>query len=99
MSESSTANAETRRVAQKVDDTPQKEVDVQSPRVGAPAPPAPILITEQQVVFSTAAATAARPNRRWKKAVRAVAAATRWIFVAAPADSRPERRHYPARFS
>lgn len=101
MSESSTATARTPPVVQNVDHTPQEEVVVESaaPRAEAQLPPAPILITEHEVVFSTAAATAVRPTRRWIEAVRIVAVATRRIFVRAPADSRPKRRRYPARAS
>jgi hypothetical protein len=57
------------------------------------------LITEHAVVFSTAAAAAVRPTRRWMKAVRIVTVATRRIFVTALADSRPQRRHYAERDS
>jgi len=100
MSESSTATAETPYVVQNVDHTPQPEVVVESaPGAKAQLPPAPILITEHEVVFSTAAATGLRPTRRWIDAVRIVAAATRRIFATAPADSRPKRRHYPVRAS
>lgn len=100
MSEPSTATAETPYVVQNVDHTPQEEVVVESaPRAEAQLPPAPILITEHEVVFSTAAATALRPTRRWIEAVRIVTVATRRIFVRAPADPRPKRRHYPARAS
>jgi hypothetical protein len=100
MSEPSTATAQTPLVVQNVDHTLQEEVVVESaaPRA-AQLPPAPILITEHEVVFSTAAATALRPTRRWIEAVRIVAAATRRIFVTAPADPRPKRRRYPARAS
>jgi hypothetical protein len=101
MSEASTTTAQTPHVVQNVDPTPQEKVLVESapPRAEAQLPPAPILITENEVVFSTAAATAVRPTRRWIEAVRIVAAATRPIFVTAPADSRPKRRHHPARAS
>lgn len=101
MSESSTAYAKTTDVVQNVDPTPQEEVVLESapPRAEAQLPPAPILITEHEVVFSTAAATAVRPTRWWIEAVRIVAAATCRIFVTVPADSRPKRRHYPARAS
>jgi hypothetical protein len=50
---------------------------------------APILITEQEVAFSTAAAEPARPAkaRRWIAALRA-------MF-----EDRPKRQHYPARLT
>jgi hypothetical protein len=101
MSESSTATADTPHVVQNVNHTPQEEVVVESAplRAEAQLPPAPIFITEHEVVFSTAAATALRPTRRWIEAVRIVAVAMRRIFVSARADSRPKRRHYPARAS
>jgi hypothetical protein len=54
---------------------------------------APVLITEQEVVFSTAAASSLRPasiSRRLIDAIRVVGAA-----VPRP----PARRHYPPRFS
>ncbi len=100
MSESSTATAEIPYVIPNVDHTTQEEVVVESaPRAKAQLPPAPILITEHEVLFSTAAATGLRPTRRWTDAVRIVSAATRRIFVTAPTDSRPKRRHYPPRAS
>ncbi len=54
---------------------------------------APVLITPQEVVFSTAAATSSRPpsiSRRLTDAIRVVDAALR---------PPPARRHYPPRFS
>jgi hypothetical protein len=49
----------------------------------------PVLITEQEVVFSTAAATARTTTTRWwHKAIRR-------LFLASTADGRPARRHYP----
>jgi hypothetical protein len=54
---------------------------------------APVLITPQQVVFSTAAATSPRPasiSRRVIDAIRVVGAAL---------YRPPARRHYPQRFS
>ena len=53
---------------------------------------APVFITPQQVVFSTAAATSSRPasiSRRLIDAIRVVGAAL----------YRPRRRHYPSRSS
>ena len=65
----------------------------------------PVLITEQQVLFSTAAAVALPPakTRRWTDAVRAVAASvkaafvTSGDFVTSKDEARPKRRHYPPR--
>jgi hypothetical protein len=51
------------------------------------------LITEQQVLFSTATAVALPPakTRRWSDTVHAVGIALRAMFEA------PERQHYPKR--
>ena len=54
---------------------------------------APVLITPQRVVFSTAAARSSRPasiSRRLTDAIRVVGAAL---------HRPPARRHYPQRFS
>jgi len=54
---------------------------------------APVFITQQQVVFSTAAATSSRPasiSRRLIEAIRVVGAAL---------YRPPARRHYPRRIS
>jgi hypothetical protein len=55
------------------------------------------LITEQQVLFSTAAAVVLPPakTRRWSDTVQAVGAAVRAIFAAS--EKPPARRHYPKR--
>jgi len=55
------------------------------------------LITEQQVLFSTAAAVAPPPakTRRWSYPVQAVGAALRAMFAAS--EKPPARRHYPKR--
>jgi hypothetical protein len=55
------------------------------------------LITEQQVLFSTAAAVALPPakTRRWSDTVHAVSGALRAIFAAS--EKPPARRHYPKR--
>jgi len=58
---------------------------------------AQVLVTEQQVLFSTAAAVALPPakTRRLSDTIAAVGAAVRAIF-AAP-EKPPARRHYPKR--
>jgi len=59
-----------------------------------------VLITEQQVLFSTAAAVPlppAKTSRRWTGAVRAIAASVRAAFVTSSDEARPKRRHYPPR--
>jgi hypothetical protein len=68
----------------------------------APAPARtvgePTLITEQQVMFSTAAAVAPAPGktRRWTDAFASVAGAVQTFF----ADSRePAQRHQPKRYA
>jgi hypothetical protein len=55
------------------------------------------LITEQQVLFSTAAAVALPPAKthRWSDAVHAVTAALRGVFAAS--EKQPAKRHYPKR--
>jgi hypothetical protein len=55
------------------------------------------LITEQQVLFSTAAAVALPPakTRRWSDTVHAVSSALRSMFAASEKPSA--RRHYPKR--
>jgi hypothetical protein len=55
------------------------------------------LITEQQVLFSTAAAVALPPakTRRWSDTVHAVGTALRAMFAAS--EKPAARRHYPKR--
>jgi hypothetical protein len=55
------------------------------------------LITEQQVLFSTAAAVALPPakTRRWSYRIQAVSAALGAMFAAS--EKPPARRHYPKR--
>ncbi|HTH89491.1 hypothetical protein [Mycobacterium sp.] len=55
------------------------------------------LITEQQVLFSTAAAVPLPPTktRRWSDAVHAVTGALRGVFAATEKSSA--RKHYPKR--
>jgi hypothetical protein len=54
------------------------------------------LITEQQVLFSTATAVALPPakTRRWSDTVNAVGIALRAMFAA---PEKPARQHYPKR--
>jgi hypothetical protein len=81
MSELSTATVEPSDVGQNVDQPRQEGVVVESaPNRAEALPPAPIFITEHEVVFSTGAETAPRPTRRWIEAVR-----TSYLE-----DSRPE---------
>jgi len=64
-------------------------------RVQAPTTPTrePALITEQQVLFSTAAVAPAK-TRRWTDAVASVADAVRTYFEG---PTEPARRHHPTR--
>ena len=57
----------------------------------------PALITEQQVLFSTAAAVALPPAKthRWSDAVHTVTGALRGVFAAS--EKQPARTHYPKR--
>jgi hypothetical protein len=62
--------------------------------------PTPILITEQEVVFSTSAAVSlprTKTIRRLNDATGVVAATLRQMFLASTARPRPARRHYPPR--
>lgn len=66
---------------------------------GRPTPPtdAPTLITEHQLRFATAAATAApqvRP-RRWATVIRSAFVEAVWQLLDGPAE--PARRHHPRR--
>jgi hypothetical protein len=86
-------------VVQDADLTPRENVILRSVprRVKVEVSPAPTLITEQEVVFSTKAAAAAPHTRWWTGAVSIVAVAARRIFVSSQTDSRPTRRQYPPR--
>ena len=55
------------------------------------------LITEQQVLFSTAAAVALPPakTRRWTDTIHAISGALRGMFAAT--EKPPARQHYPKR--
>ena len=59
-----------------------------------------VLITEQQVLFATAAAMplqAAKPARRWAVEALAVGASLRAKFATSSNEAQPKRRHYPSR--
>jgi hypothetical protein len=63
---------------------------------------APILVTEQEVVFSTWAAVSLprrKTTRRLTDATRVVAASLRRMFLTSTVRPRPARRHYPPRSS
>jgi hypothetical protein len=76
-----------------LDETPSPLADVE-------VKPAPTLITEQEVIFGTAAALSPPSIRWWTRVARVLAvilAAPTRMFVTTAADSRPKRRHYPSR--
>lgn len=81
-----------------VEPTPYAEVvlETPSPTADVEVKPAPTLISEQEVVFGTTAALSPPSTRWWTRATRFLAAPT-WMFVTTAQDSRPKRRHYPAR--
>jgi hypothetical protein len=60
----------------------------------------PVLITEQQVLFATAAAMPlqpATPSRRLTVAAGAIGASLRATFATSSNEARPKRRQYPSR--
>jgi hypothetical protein len=69
-----------------------------------PAPavvrPAPILITEKEVLFSTAAAVPVRPTttRWWPAATRSFLTAMHEMLLTSWVDSREPRRDFPRRY-
>jgi hypothetical protein len=76
------------------------EVVEQLADVTEAAPRTPVLITERQVMFATAAAVPLQPakiGRRWIEAVRALGAGLRAAVVTSSNDARPNPQHGPAR--
>jgi hypothetical protein len=63
--------------------------------------PAPVLITEHQVAFATAAAAPVRSptTRWWTKAIHAVRAAASGMLLTPTGDARPARRYCPRRYA
>jgi hypothetical protein len=61
---------------------------------------APILITEQEVVFGTAVAAPPRPTTThwWTEATSVVVAAIHRMFATSAPDARPAHRHYPKHY-
>lgn len=75
------------------------QVAEQPSDIAEASPHTPVLITEQQVLFATAAALPLQPaktSRRWTKVIGAIAASVRTAFVTSSDDARP-KRHYPSR--
>jgi hypothetical protein len=78
---------------------PKDAID-QPADVAEASPRTPVLITEQQVLFATAAAVPlqpARTSRRWTEALRAVVASLRAAFATSSNKARPKRQQYPSR--
>jgi hypothetical protein len=76
------------------------EVADQPADIAEASPRTPVLITEQQVLFATAAALPLQPaktSRRWTEVVRAIGASVRAAVVTSSDEARPKRQHYPAR--
>ena len=63
--------------------------------------PAPVLISEQEVVLGTAVALRARPipRRRWFEAISVLRTAMRRSLARPAREARPERRDYPKRYT
>jgi hypothetical protein len=80
-----------------IDPTTHAEVVLEAPLPlpDVEAKPAPTLITEQEVVFGTAAVV--RPSTRWWTQAARVIAAPTLMSVTTAADPRPKRRHYHSR--
>src|SRR3954471_24509772 len=63
-------------------------------------PHAPVFITEQQVLFATAAAVPLHPvktSRTWTESLRVIVASLRAALMTSSHDARPKPRHYPVR--
>jgi hypothetical protein len=61
------------------------------------SPRTPVLITEQQVLFATAAAVPLQPARTGRRWIESAWTFLTAAFVKSGNESRPERRHYPSR--
>jgi hypothetical protein len=66
----------------------------------AAVPAAPVLITEKEVLFSTAAAVPLRPTTThwWPKLTGVLLTAMHQMWLASTADSGQPRRDYPKRY-
>lgn len=62
---------------------------------------APLLITEQEVAFGTAAAGRTRPTttRWWSETTSVALGAIHRMFATVASGARPARRHYPKRYT
>jgi hypothetical protein len=63
--------------------------------------PAPVLISEQEVVLGTAVALRARPKtrRRWFEAINLLRAAMQHSLSPSTQEGRPVRRDYPKHYA
>jgi len=69
----------------------QRSADTEAP------PRAPVLITEQQVLFATAGAVPLQPARTTRRWIDAVLAFVTMASVRPGKETHPKRRHYPPR--
>ncbi len=76
---------------------PQTRVESAPVPSVAPATDTSTLITEEQVMFGSAAALAPAPSHRWSHPAHEVAAAVHAMF-ARPEKPRARRHDYPERF-
>jgi hypothetical protein len=65
----------------------EADLEMPSPLADVAVRPAPTLITEQEVLFATAAAVRPPTTRWWRR-----------MFVAIGTAARPPQRHYPRRY-
>lgn len=87
---------ETDEAAELADAAERSQPDILEHAAG----PAPVLITEQEVLFGTAAALPPQPAKRvwwWVPAKRVWGWAPAVARVFAASQPRPTRRHYPSR--
>ena len=73
---------------------------VNKPADANASPRTPVLITEQQLLFATAAAMPlrpAKPSRRWTGTARVIGACLPAMFPTTSNEVQPRRRHYPSR--
>ena len=76
---------------------PQEIADeIAEPSVDSSAVSTPVLITEQEVMFATAAAVPLQPAKAGRRWTDVIGATLRAMFVSST-DHPRERRHYPAR--
>lgn len=81
-------------------DAPELAALSAPPADADPVTRTPVLISEQQVLFASAAAVPLRPaktSRPWADAVRVIGATLRAVFMESTDDTRPKPRHYPPR--